>query len=178
MPRLICAGVGILQPVVLREIRLYARDEHVGREGLRYIVVRTHAEAAYFVYVLLPRRHHEYGYVQRLAELAADSEAVYTGQHEIQQYEVIFPGPAQRDTVVPGLCHVHLKARQRQIVALYGGDTLVILDNEYALHASSSFAKGNLSTILKPPPDRFSAYMSPPMRAAALAAMARPRPLP
>ena len=125
---------GVCEPRVPREVRFDTRDQHAGRKGLFDIVVRTEPQPADLIDVLLPGGHHQYGDVERVAQPAAHSKAVQSGQHQIEQDQVKLPGQAACKAAFAVRCDFNGKAVDLEIIALDGSDRLVVLNDQNALH--------------------------------------------
>ena len=77
------------QSLIAGEMRLDPRDKLARREGLCHIIVRAESEPADLIDVVLSRGDQDDRDVLPLPHLAADFEAVLSGEHEIQDQKCI-----------------------------------------------------------------------------------------
>lgn len=133
---------------VALDVRLDARDELIGAEGLDEVVVGTEAEAADLVDVLALRRRHEDGDFALFAQATADGKAVHARQHEVEHDEVVgrvrrgnsWGGGERRDNAPLAVAReVDGEALRLEIVTLELADVFIVLDDQDALHVRRSF---------------------------------------
>lgn len=118
--------------------RLHTRNEHARTVGLGYEVVRAHGHAHDLVDLGHARREHDDGDVRLLAQLAADKLPVRARQREVEQHKVGAGGQDILDHVIEGKAVrslVALTLEHFDDLVANGG---VILDHEYARHATTS----------------------------------------
>ena len=118
-------------------MRLDAGGEHARGEGLFDVVVRTEPETADLVHVLLPRRDQQDRDVELFAQTAADLKAVEPREHEIEQNQGKFAAKSAFEPGRPVRRDLRCEAVELEIVALDGGDRLVVLNDQDFLHRKS-----------------------------------------
>ena len=168
-----------LEAFVARDMCLDACGELARAEGFYDVVIGTEPQRADLVHVFEACRDHEDGDVEHLAHIAADREAVCTGQHDIEQDEAVLARERAAFALVPVGRDVHGKAACLKIVTLEFCDVVVILDQQYFFHSVfPSFMMGSKSTMQRPPIGDCSARTLPPSAVMIRRTMASPSPLP
>ena len=80
---------GSHKPLITCKMRLYSRHQLAGAEGLCHIIIRTQAESADLINVILSRGYHKDRDVLLLADLLANLKAIHSGHHQIQDDQIV-----------------------------------------------------------------------------------------
>ena len=167
------------QTVVPCQMRFHARNQLTRGKRFRHIVIRTKAQSADFVDIILLCRNHDNRNILLLAHLTADLKAIHLRQHQIQnqQIKILFDRPHK--TGVPLVFNLHFKARKLQIILLQIRNGFLILNNQYLTHETgTSWYFLNTKYIVVPTPSLLVAHTFPPWSSRIFFTMERPMPLP
>eukprot|EP01132_Coremiostelium_polycephalum_P019996 gene19995-biopygen11032 len=122
---------------------LDACQQQAWTHGFAHVIVGAHVQAQHLVHVVGARGQHQDHPVVALAHLAANAQAVFTGQHQVEDHQVRLLGddPRRREGAIA--FHRHPQAVALQVVTGQLGQSLVVLDNQYLpgflLHALPRF---------------------------------------
>src|ERR1051326_1886557 len=114
--------------------RLHARDELARLERLRQIVVRTELEPDDPSHQLAARSEHDDRHATRLADRAADCEAVDAGQHDVENDDVGRFRLHGANAVMRIDERAHREAEAREVLLEERVELFVIVDDEDAFH--------------------------------------------
>ncbi|MNR25185.1 hypothetical protein D3C85_1423190 [compost metagenome] len=111
--------------------RLDARQQQARAHRFAHVVVGAQVEAEDLVGIVAARGEHQDRAVITIADLAANAQAVFTGQHQVEDHQVrLFLDDARRRQGAVALDR-HAQAIGFQVVAGQFGQTLVVLHNQY-----------------------------------------------
>ncbi|MNK99550.1 hypothetical protein D3C87_1199520 [compost metagenome] len=111
--------------------RLDPRQQQARTHRLAYVIVGAQVEAEDLVGVVAARGEHQDRAVIAVTDLAANAQAVFTGQHQVEDHQVrLFLDDARRRQGAIALDR-HAQAIGFQVVAGQFGQTLVVFDNQY-----------------------------------------------
>ena len=126
------------QTVVPCQMRFHARNQLTRRKWLRHIIIRTKAESADFVDIILLCRNHDNRNIFLLTHLTADLKAIHLRQHQIQDQQIKILLDRPYKTGVSLVFNLHLKARKLQIIFLQICNGFLILNNQYFTHETGT----------------------------------------
>src|SRR5688572_11331195 len=136
-----------------------------GAEGLRDVVVGAHIEAEDFLgFLRLGGQHDDWRAEAGLAQVAADLEAILTGQHHVQQNQIegrLARAPRRRGAVAN---HLHVPPFDAQIVFEAEGDGGLVFDHEDPGHdglPARAWPRGSRSSNVLPRPTSLETWTSP-----------------
>ena len=178
------ADAELRRPLAAVELAPAEERAHPGHElghgeGLRHVVVRPDLEPEHPVDLAVLRRQHQDRDRAFLAQAPADLDPGETGQHQVEDEQVVWTRASLLEGVVSVVDRLDLEAFGLQGVLDRLGDRRLVLDDQDPLrHQPRSFALGTTTRTRVPAPGSDSSSIVPPSPRTASSAIARPRPKP
>ena len=126
------------QTVVPCQMRFHARNQLTWGKRLCHIVIRTKAQSADFINIILLCRNHDNRNILLFTHFAADLKAIHLRQHQIQDQQIKILLDRPYKTGVSLVFNLHLKARKLQIIFLQICNGFLILNNQYFTHETGT----------------------------------------
>ena len=130
--------VGLLagadQSLVAGHVRLHARDKFARAEGLCDIVIRTKAETADLVDIVLLGGDHEDRHISVLADPFAHFKSVHARKHQVQDDQVKLLLERSLQALVAPVLYLDFKSAQLQIILFQISDRHFIFNDQYFAH--------------------------------------------
>ena len=110
-------------------MRMYAGHQLGRAERLNNIIVRSNAEAAYFIDIFFFCRYHQDWDILFPADASANFKSIHPGEHQIQQDQVIILLKRGFQAAFSVELCIHLIAVGLQVITLKLRNVFIILNN-------------------------------------------------